>query len=265
MNSAYEIKLSREAKRNWFRRGYCVEQKMEIFPGLAAEFSNDMLKLFLEELVIRLPAIPYFQQFPLTHSDQQLVDIRGRWLEANPIIPGKSELPEEELLYIDGAIVIPPEENELEEDDAQTIRGELEKTESVSFRYAVFSSFSEFLGSKHIKYNTRYDFKSPLAEEFHHPHALTFLKLDPINIRRARMGLEFFRSKYFGAWFGFTPDVSGYCYVEASPKGIIIQLSDDSVVSRLSPPLERFSLLESLNHALNVAELVSGTLRFPEK
>lgn len=239
MSDEFKSDIKKNISSSWFRKRFRAEIRATFRLKSGGEIESATLAAFLEQLLLKLPPIPYFKELPATDASAIITNIRGRPPESFPGHANSEDAGSEELLFLSGLLI--NDEDEKNEDEIQA---------EIPLRFSVRSKFSEFVGAASIKHHVEAALRSPLADEFPTPTALMFTRLSPLQISRVRVGLEFFRGRHFGDFLGLTPDMYGHCFIEADTHQIQIDILDEQLPTRESPLLNDFQIADTIESAI---------------
>lgn len=202
---------------------------------------------FLEELFKGAPdLIPrgaQFSQQKAQGSAPSVLDLRGRPGETFAQPPSSLQDREhrrEELFFAAGEILPLP---------AKLDRGE-ELPEPMPWSFQICTAFDSFPTPQHIAHRLETTATSPLRELLPRlePHHLA--RMMPLSIASARIGLEFYRSRFRGSMLSFAAGIEERLYLEIHPAKAYFRLSDDALPGGVLLPLaERQNVLWSLSQA----------------
>lgn len=168
-----------------------------------------------------------------------LVDLKGRDPSAALELTLKPEAvpTREELLHLEGEIVLPA----LDEADEDT------DTVTHPFYAELYSQFLDFDGPLHIRHRVS-EARSELI-----PADLTFRDLSSalgVRIDYLRFGLEQFRFNKLSAAFGFAPVVSQYLLLECTACELRLEILAEGLRDRKHLPFSKQGVIDELDRAL---------------
>lgn len=240
------------------KRGQTREKAMEseLIPV------STLLKRFLE---FAPSLVPSFEQIQHELRDGQAIwtieDMRGRPSESfsNKQVQDRLKPGEEELFFTNGVIFDTPAT--LDEYEKVST----EELPSTAFSYRVSTRFDRFDGSRHIVHQFVPSGTSPVTSLMPPLSVSAICQCIPLRLDYIRVGIEFFKGRFFGAMLGSAPVIFNRFYLEISPERI--QLKSKSELERGNDKLSPKSreVLSAFDKALTETGLYAGFLSSLEK
>lgn len=82
--------------------------------------------------------------------------------------------------------------------------------------------------------------------------------LCPLFIKEARLGIEFYESRFIGSRFGMAPQIAGHFYWEYLGDSIIVDICDENIDNIGTLPLAKHDLWRALNRSYTAASIIEN-------
>ena len=170
---------------------------------------------------------------------ESVLNLRGRPSETFDIVPEHlRQKKSEELVYLCG--------DKFELLETPTSADKLQKSR---WSYNLSTSFNSFEGSKAISHTISAGCKA-LPKECNKLKPKHYSMLLPICINEIRVGMEFFKPKFFGSSLGQTPSIFGKVYIEVSSTKISFIIRQEGISAK-SVPISDHMITKNFDLALN--------------
>ncbi|OVE80302.1 hypothetical protein BVY02_00775 [bacterium J17] len=189
------------------------------------EETIDVLSFFREFIKLNslIPSLPTRMEnlWPNASVIGELENLRGRppesFTKSQQKKPSLNKQPiEEELIFLRGVVALGKEESEIDLLDQEG------PTEEIPFHYQLNSTFSRILGTKTILHSTVTHASKEFKElDFDEEDPKTYFE-NRLRADELRIGLEFYKSRFYGSMLGFAPAVDSHLYLEMSDGQIAI-------------------------------------------
>ena len=160
---------------------------------------------------------------------EELIDIRGHEIPSLLFedTPERLQPHREELFFLAGEAVVPPEEGS---------RSSEQDLKPRPFELRINTTFSAFKGSKHIVHEATVTYDWPL------PPAFPLTELIPIlspQIECLRFGVDLFKGRFLSGLLGYSPVVTDTLQIEARPGQAALLILSESIKRRADLPLQQ--------------------------
>jgi len=251
-----DLELHIKQKKSLLYKGYCT--KIEATIKSKSELQIPVSRLFERIISLAPNLLLYLRNAEVRNENGELVylveDIRGRPRESftKEKLVADSNKRTEEFFYSSGVVFQPPA-------SLANYPDKIENLEQIPFSVEVNSSFDSFSGNKHILHRLttkRSEMLRSVMGEFDLHMVPKFI---PAEVHRIRLGMEYFRERFWGGLAGLMPvSVQNRFFLELDRSAVYLLIEQESGGKRGELPELDGNLLGALDRALDELDLLIG-------